>query len=119
MANRPWVAPDDIKEYTDYEDVRQRAENKLMLDIVRAETYVTQYTGNYFPDSAIPACVRTAVILLSEYYAHLNYRASAGIVKKEKFDDYSYTAEIREVEFDDLALDVLLAEYKRQSLSGG
>lgn len=115
MANRPWVTPGDIKEYSDYEDVRQRADKKLQFDIVRAENYVLHYTGNTFSDTAIPECVRIAAILLSEYYAHLNYRASAGTVRKEKFDDYSYTAEIREIEFADLDLDVLLAEYKIQS----
>ena len=119
MANRPWVTPGDIKEYSDYEDVRERAEHKLKFDIVRAENYVIQYTGSSFSDQSVPECVRTAVILLSEYYAHLNHRASAGTVRKEKFDNYSYTAEIREIEFADLDLDVLLAQYKNQSLSGG
>ncbi len=117
MATRPWVLPEEVKAYTDIEAVQQRKEEKLEMDISRAEQYVITYTRNRFEGyDAIPGPVKTAVILLAEAYAsYANQlkRTGGGAVKSETFDDYSYTA--GEGSFEDLVkaldLDALLDGY--------
>lgn len=93
MAKRPWAAPDDVREYTDRDNVRARTDAKIAVDITRAEQYVIAYTNNDFADAAkypeIPAAVKTAVVLLAEHYG---FSARSGTMKSETFDDYSYTA---------------------------
>lgn len=93
MAERPWVTPAQIKEYTEYQSVASRADAKLLVDIARAEQYVISFTNNKFTDEEypeIPERVKTAVILVAEAYAY-NACASARDKKSEQFDDYSYT----------------------------
>lgn len=124
MAERPWVLPKDVKAYTDIDAVQQRKEEKLEMDIARAEQYVITYTHNKFTDcTEIPAPVRTAVILLAEAYAsYANQlkKTGGGAVKSETFDDYSYTA--GEGTFEDFvkALDLaaLLDDYVIKQASG-
>lgn len=111
MAARPWVKPEDLKMYTDYEDVGQRSDEKIKIDISRAESYVMHHTGQAFENGVLPENIRIAVLLLAEYYAHLNYRASTGTIQSETFDDYSYVTEIREIEFEDLNIRDLLMPY--------
>lgn len=93
MAKRPWAVPDDVREYTDRENVKARTDAKIAVDITRAEQYVIAYTNNDFADAAkypeIPAAVKTAVVLLAEHYG---FSARSGAMKSETFDDYSYTA---------------------------
>ena len=110
--------------YTDIEAVQQRKKEKLEMDIARAEQYVITYTHNRFErDEAIPAPVRTAVILLAEAYAsYANQlkKTGGGAVKSETFDDYSYTA--GEGTFEDMvkALDLaaLLDDFVVKQASG-
>lgn len=94
MAERPWATPEEVREYTDRANVQARTDTKLAVDITRAEQYVIAYTNNDFADAekypAIPAAVKTAVILLAEHYAFS--ARSGGMMKSETFDDYSYTA---------------------------
>lgn len=45
---RPWVTPDNVKEYSDLEDVLNRSEKKLKYDIQRAEAYIISFTNNSF-----------------------------------------------------------------------
>lgn len=92
MAKRPWVTPQEVKEYTEIAVVQKRTDARLMVDISRAEQYVIAQTHNTFEDhEEIPTAVKTAVILLAEAYAN-NAAESAKKVKSETFDDYSYTA---------------------------
>ena len=92
MAKRPWVSPQEVKEYTEIKVVQDRAESRLLVDIARAEQYVIALTHNKFEESeTIPAEVKTAVILLAEAYAN-NAAEQSKKVKSETFDDYSYTA---------------------------
>lgn len=94
MAKRPWVAPEEVREYSEIPAVQQRSETRLAVDISRAEQYVVTYTHNKFEDCAeIPSPVKTAVILLAEAYAsHANLlkTTSGGAFKSETFDDYAY-----------------------------
>lgn len=117
MADRPWVLPEDVKAYTEIESVQGRSEERLTVDIARAEQYVISYTHNRFTDcSEIPPPVRTAVILLAETYASYASqlkKTSGGALKSETFDDYAYTAGESTVEdlIKALDLDALLDEF--------
>lgn len=98
MATRPWVTPQDVRDYSDRTRVLERTDAKLTIDISRAEQYVINYTHNRFEDSekypTVPEPVKTAVILIAEAYAAYatDFGAGAGTYKSESFDDYSYTA---------------------------
>jgi len=96
MAERPWVKPMEIRDYTDIQAVKERDKAKLLVDISRAEQYVITYTHNRFEeDEEVPAPVKTAVLLLAEAYASYSSqlkKTGGGALKSETFDDYSYTA---------------------------
>ena len=97
MAERPWVTPEELKEYTEFEEVKNRADSKLKIDISRAESWVINYCNNRFDDPEkypeIPENVKTAVLLIAEAYAHNAVEQTKVRLKSETFDDYSYTAE--------------------------
>lgn len=93
MATRPWVTPEEVRAYTEIETVQKRSDERLQVDISRAEQYVITYTHNKFPDE-LPGPVKTAVILLAEAYASYALQmktTSGGAFKSETFDDYSYS----------------------------
>ena len=127
MASRPWATPAEVKAYTEIKAVKERTDDKLRVDISRAEKYVIKYTNNTFSDTEyplIPSDVKNAVILLAENYARsacASSRSSRGENKSETFDDYSYTAytsvEISE-EKGDLDLGYLLDEFKKEKPRG-
>ncbi len=119
MAARPWVTPEEIKEYTDFEDVAARTDTKLRKDIARAEIYILSYTNNkellddkLYP--TVPEGVKTAVIILAEAYGH-NAVEKTKTLKSETFDDYSYTSESNTVDlnsiYDEIA--ALLEDFKK------
>lgn len=112
MAKRPWVTPQEVKEYTEIAVVQQRTDARLVVDISRAEQYVIAQTHNTFEKyDEIPQPVKTAVILLAEAYAN-NAAESAKKVKSETFDDYSYTAtDSSTISISGLDLASLLDEY--------
>lgn len=112
MAKRPWVTPQEVKEYTEIAAVQNRTDARLTVDIARAEQYVINLTHNKFEDcEAIPSAVKTAVILLAEAYGNNAVEASR-TVKSETFDDYSYTASDSSViSIDGLDLASLLDEF--------
>lgn len=120
MANRPWVTPQEVKEYTEIAVVQQRKDARLMVDISRAEQYVIAQTHNTFKDfEEIPSAVKTAVILLAEAYAN-NAAESAKKVKSETFDDYSYTAtDSSTISISGLDLASLLDEYTIKQPNNG
>ena len=94
MAERPWVTPEELKEYTEFEEVKNRADSKLKIDISRAESWVIDYCNNRFDDPEkypeIPENVR---------------------LKSETFDDYSYTAESSIIDVGKLGVESLLDDY--------
>lgn len=112
MANRPWVTPQEVKEYTEIAVVQKRKDARLMVDISRAEQYVIAQTHNTFAEyEEIPPAVKTAVTLLAEAYAN-NAVESSKKVKSETFDDYSYTAsDSSTISISELDLASLLDEY--------
>ena len=111
MAVRPWVAPQEVRDYTEIKSVQERNDTRIAVDISRAEQYVISYTNNDFSDyEEIPQNVKTAVILLAETYGY-NSVVSAKEVKSETFDDYSYTAENNTISFDTLGIKPLLEEF--------
>lgn len=118
MAERPWVTPEQVREYSEYAQVQQRTDTRLRVDITRAEQYVISYTNNRFANGNLPEEVRTAVLLLAEAYA---YNSSASLnsegkpsgtrrLKGETFDDYSWTGADGEdeIDFDGLDVNILL-----------
>ena len=46
MPKRPWITPDDLRTYSDDEGITNRPDEKLQIDISRAESYVLTYTHN-------------------------------------------------------------------------
>ena len=118
MATRPWVTPQEIRKWTERQDVKNRSNERLKVDIFRAEQYIINYTRNTF-DSAqwpsIPEPVRIATLILAEQYAanavNLSTSAGGGAFKSERFDDYSYTLADTDFQIDNLKLGALLDEF--------
>ena len=120
MANRPWVTPEEVKDYSDRKSVKDRDDSKLVIDISRSEMYVISYTRNKFDDEVkypvIPEPVKNAVVLLAETYAAgaagLGGDAEvSGNFKSETFDDYSYNIIDSATKIDNLDLGFLLDDY--------
>ncbi len=112
--NRPWVTPAELKDYSDSDKVRSRADAKLCIDISRAESAVIAYTKNKFDtdtDTELPSDIKSAVILLSEAYALKAIRLTEDKKQSETFDDYSYSTLEKEVSIADLDLNILLDFY--------
>lgn len=122
MAARPWVTPQEVKDYTEFEDVKSRDDKKVAIDIARAEHWVINYCNNRFDDERypdIPEPVKMAVILLAEAYAHNAVEVIKSRLKSETFDDYSYTAESTIISIDDVDVASLLDDYTiAQPLNG-
>lgn len=111
MAKRPWVTPQEVRDYSEIPSVQKRSDARLVVDIARAEQYVITYTHNTFESfKEVPQSVKTAVLILAEAYGH-NAALAAKDVKSETFDDYSYTSESSQISVDGLDLAALLDEY--------
>lgn len=111
MADRPWVTPEEVREYSEIPAVQKRSDARLKVDIARAEQYVITYTHNTFKDvEEVPQSVKMAVLILAEAYGH-NAIVSAREVKSETFDDYSYTAEATQISVEALDIAALLDDY--------
>lgn len=112
---RPWIEPQQIRDYTASPKVGARTDSQLSYDIARAERYVIFHTHNRFDseeyDSGLPSDVTMAVILLAEAYAKQAITQKEGAVKSETFDDYSYTVDTESDIADSLGLGTMLAEY--------
>ena len=121
MAARPWVLPQEVRDYSDHVEVQNRTDTKLATDIFRAEAKVISMTHNRFDQTnsdgeeiypVIPDQVRLAVILLAEAYAFNVARKAAVKKKSETFDDYAYeAAETTDIDMSGLDLDELLSDY--------
>lgn len=113
MAKRPWVTPQEVKEYSEIPAVQQRSDARLAIDIARAEQYVITYTHNTFADvEEIPPSVKAAVIILAEAYARsATSKFITQGLKSESFDDYSYTASDGIVDYSSLGLAALLDDF--------
>lgn len=119
MAERPWVTPQEVREYSEIPAVQQRSDARLAVDIARAEQYVITYTHNSFKDAPeLPQAVKTAVMILAEAYGH-NAVLAAKDVKSETFDDYSYTSESSQINIEGLDLAALLDDFVVKELRNG
>lgn len=119
MAAKPWVTPQEVRDYSEIPAIQKRSDARLTVDIARAEQYVITYTHNSFKDEEeIPTSVKTAVILLAEAYGH-NAAIAAKEVKSETFDDYSYTAETSQISIEALDLAALLDDYVKTEPRNG
>ncbi|MCX4265955.1 MAG: DUF3199 family protein [Firmicutes bacterium] len=111
MAARPWLTPADVRQYSEVPAVQGRADSRLTVDIARAEQYIIAYTHNSFADMEdLPDAVRTAALLLAEFYAQ-SAVSGGQTLKSETFDDYSYTAETAEISLASLDLAALLDDF--------
>lgn len=112
---RPWILPDEIREYTSSQKVKDRTDSQLAYDIARAEKYVIFHTHNKFEseeyESGLPSDVTMAVILLAEAYAKQAITQKDGVMSSETFDDYSYTVDTGSDIADSLGLGAMLEEY--------
>lgn len=116
MATRPWVTPEDLREYTENPVVRERSDARLAIDITRAEAYVTEYCKHDFSGPeyfVVPENVRIAVLLAAEFYAARAAAEATGasLLKSETNDDYSYTTQDTQSALDNLTIGPLLDPY--------
>lgn len=119
MAVRPWVTPKEVRDYSNNKDVQSRTDTQLVVDITRAEQYVISCTNNDFSEyEVIPQNVKTAVILAAEAYGY-NSAVLSKELKSETFDDYSYTAESKEIDLSGLDIDSLLNDYVKVKPKNG
>lgn len=113
---RPWVTPEEVREYSDLENVRNRSDAKLQIDIQRAESYIIHYCRHDFSDEkyagSVPKDVRMAALLLAEYYAYSKQKV--GSKTSETFDDYSYTTSDSQIELSSLGLEALLDRFVKE-----
>ncbi|WP_139491783.1 protein YqbG [Brevibacillus dissolubilis] len=89
------ITPQQVMDYSEFDVVKKRAQEKLAHDIIQAKSDIYQYVGHRFspdqyptvPEEAILACLR-----LAEFYALINSDESAVKgYKSERIGDYSYT----------------------------
>ena len=89
------ITPAQVKAYSTFDEVKERADTQLEVDIMQAEADVFAFVGHEFPLGeypSLPSPVRSALLLLSEHYALV--RSDGSLVKgikSEKLKDYSYT----------------------------
>lgn len=118
---RPWVAPEEIKAYTDHSEVAKRDDAKLKMDIFRAEQKVISKTHNYFDSEKykeLPEPVRVAVIIVAETFAKNSIEKAKKQIRSETFDEYSYSVGSGVIDIDGLDLDDLLKDYMLDGNSG-
>lgn len=46
MPKRPWITPQQVRDYSETPEVLKRSDAKLSVDISRAEQYIITYTHN-------------------------------------------------------------------------
>ena len=117
-TERPWVEPQEVRDWTDRAIVKNRTDAKLKVDITRAEAWIIDYTNNRFDGTLVilqelPEPVRIATILLAEHFAAkaANLAKTDGAFKSERFDDYSYTVADENAQIDSLQLGKFLDEF--------
>ena len=111
MVSRPFITPRDVKEYTEYPKVCNRLDNKILVDISRAESYIARYTNNTFEKYLeVPESVKTATLIIAEAYSY-NACLVADDKKSETFDDYSYTTERNYIDISSLDIHMLLEKF--------
>ncbi|WP_153732536.1 protein YqbG [Sporosarcina obsidiansis] len=88
-----FITPTELKEYSAFESVKERADSLLRFDILEAEANVQKQIQlplkDYIP---LPAEIRLALLKVAQYFALINSDESISKgYKSEKIGDYSYT----------------------------
>lgn len=110
ITSAAWLTPQEVREYSELPAVQSRADTRLAVDIARAQQYIVNYTHQGFAADDLPLAVRTAALLLAEFYARSAVNGGQTL-KSETFDDYSYTAETAVSSIADLDLPALLDDF--------
>lgn len=87
------ITPSELKSYSVFEDVHDRADKLLEMDILEAETYIQKKIelplSEYVP---LPSKLRLALLKVAQFFALINSDESITKgYKSEKIGDYSYT----------------------------
>lgn len=87
------ITPAELKAYSVFEDVIDRADDLLIMDILEAETYIQKQIelplSEYVP---LPNKLRLALLKVAQFFALINSDESITKgYKSEKIGDYSYT----------------------------
>lgn len=87
------ITPQDLRDYSAFEAVKERADNLLKFDILEAEANVQKQVEKPLADYVpLPAEIRLAVLKVAQYFALINSDESISKgYKSEKMGDYSYT----------------------------
>lgn len=89
------ISPAEVKDYTVFDSVKERADVQLSMDIIQAQQDIFSFAGHKFTDeqySTLPTEVKLAFIKLTEFYALTNSDESlAKGIKTEKIGDYQYS----------------------------
>lgn len=126
---RPWVTPTEVKNYSDFPQVQERADAKLLYDIRKAENDIIKYLNRDFTEidpetelpyyDDIPEDVKMATVLLAESIAMSAIdEGKAQGMKSESFDDYSYTRGSADDNIGNLGLSSTLCPYILEKASG-
>jgi hypothetical protein len=87
------ITPTELKEYSEFDSVKERSNSLLEHDILEAEVAAEEIVGHDFAEySPLPPKAKLAILKLSQFYALIN--SDESIVKgykSEKMGDYSYT----------------------------
>ena len=87
------ITPAELKAYSVFEDVIDRADDLLEMDILEAETYIEGELGKTLDEfDPLPKKLHLALLKVAQYFALVN--SDESIVKgykSEKMGDYSYS----------------------------
>ncbi len=87
------ITPDELKQYSVFEDVLERPEPLLKMDILEAETYINKKISKPLKELVpLPETLKLALLKVAQYFALVNSDESINKgYKSEKIGDYSYT----------------------------
>lgn len=92
----PLITPQDLIDYTVFDEVKTRLPTNLTNDIIEAEAEIYQVIGHSFEDTTtyptLPEDAKVAYLKLAQFYALVNSdKATVKGYSGEKIGDYSYT----------------------------
>ena len=115
---RPFVTPEEVKSYTDFDTVKNRDDEKLKIDIMRAESHIIALTHNDFKDyDEIPMDIKTAIIIVADCIAN-NAVEQTTEMSSETYDDYSYIRKQNITAVEDLDIACLIEPYIKDATTG-
>ena len=87
------ITPEELKQYSVFEDVLERPDPLLKMDILEAETYINKKISRPLTELVpLPETLRLALLKVAQYFALVNSDESINKgYKSEKIGDYSYT----------------------------